>query len=133
AAGGGEDAAGASGGGGGAPRSPPGGGPASPPPRRPPRWHSRPPPPFRREPVWTFRARALLEFPPVIAYDRIYIVNNAGTVFALNQGTGKVLWKYRSHRCSAASPAVGNHLVFVSLLYKPPCNASHGGDGQAIA
>ena len=90
-------------------------------------------PPFRREPVWTFRARALLEFPPVIAYDRIYIVNNAGTVFALNQGTGKVLWKYRSHRCSAASPAVGNHLVFVSLLNKPPCNASHGVDGKVIA
>jgi outer membrane protein assembly factor BamB len=90
-------------------------------------------PPFRREPLWTFRAGALLEFPPVIAYDRIYIVNNAGTVFALNQGTGKVLWKYRSRRCSAASPAVDNHLVFVSLLNKPPCNASHGVDGKVIA
>jgi outer membrane protein assembly factor BamB len=90
-------------------------------------------PPFRREPLWTFRARALLEFPPVIAYDRIYIVNNAGTVFALSQGTGKVLWKYRSRRCSAASPAVDNHLVFVSLLNKPPCNASHGVDGKVIA
>jgi len=90
-------------------------------------------PPFRREPLWTFRAQALLEFPPVIAYDRIYIVNNAGTVFALSQGTGKVLWKYRSRRCSAASPAVDNHLVFVSLLNKPPCNASHGVDGKVIA
>jgi len=90
-------------------------------------------PPFRLAPVWTFRARALLEFPPVIAYGRIYIVNNSGTVFGLNQATGKVVWKYRSHRCSAASPAVGNHLVFVSLLNKPPCNASHGVDGKVIA
>ena len=90
-------------------------------------------PPFRRAPVWTFRARALLEFPPVIAYSRIYIVNNSGTVFALHQQSGKVLWKYRTHRCSAASPAVGNHLVFVSLLNKPPCNASHGVDGKVIA
>ena len=90
-------------------------------------------PPFRREPVWTFRAHALLEFPPVIAYSRIYIVNNSGTVFALHQQSGKVLWKYRTHRCSAASPAVGNHLVFVSLLNKPPCNASHGVDGKVIA
>jgi outer membrane protein assembly factor BamB len=90
-------------------------------------------PPFRRAPLWTFRAQALLEFPPVIAYSRIYIVNNAGTVFALNQGRGKVLWKYRTHRCSAASPAVGDHLVFVSLLNKPPCNASHGVDGKVIA
>src|SRR6478672_1002599 len=90
-------------------------------------------PPFRRAPVWTFRAHALLEFPPVIAYSRIYIVNNSGTVFALHQQSGKVLWKYRTHRCSAASPAVGKHLVFVSLLNKPPCNASHGVDGKVIA
>ena len=90
-------------------------------------------PPFRQAPVWTFRAHALLEFPPVIAYSRIYIVNNSGTVFALHQQSGKVLWKYRTHRCSAASPAVGNHLVFVSLLNKPPCNASHGVDGKVIA
>ena len=90
-------------------------------------------PPFRREPVWTFRAGALLEFPPVIAYGRIYIVNNVGTVFALDERRGKPVWKYRSHRCSAASPAVGNHLVFVSLLNKPPCNASHGVDGKVIA
>jgi outer membrane protein assembly factor BamB len=90
-------------------------------------------PPYRRAPVWTFRAGALLEFPPVIAYGRIYIVNNAGTVFALDERRGKPVWKYRSHRCSAASPAVGNHLVFVALLNKPPCNASHGVDGKVIA
>jgi outer membrane protein assembly factor BamB len=90
-------------------------------------------PPFRRAPVWTFRAHALLEFPPAVAYSRIYIVNNAGTVFALHQQSGKLLWKYHTHRCSAASPAVGNHLVFVSLLNKPPCNASHGVDGKVIA
>jgi outer membrane protein assembly factor BamB len=90
-------------------------------------------PPYRRAPVWTFRAGALLEFPPVIAYGRIYIVNNAGTVFALNESRGKAVWKYRTHRCSAASPAVGDHLVFVSLLNKPPCNASHGVDGKVIA
>jgi outer membrane protein assembly factor BamB len=90
-------------------------------------------PPFRKHPVWTFRGGALLEFPPVIAYGRIYIVNNAGTVFALDESRGKVRWKYRSHRCSAASPAVGNHLVFVALLNRPPCNASHGVDGKVIA
>jgi outer membrane protein assembly factor BamB len=90
-------------------------------------------PPFRKHPVWTFRAGALLEFPPVIAYGRLYIANNAGTVFSLDESRGKVRWKYRSHRCSAASPAVGNHLVFVALLNRPPCNASHGVDGKVIA
>jgi len=90
-------------------------------------------PPFRRVPVWTFYGHALLEFPPVIAYGRIYIVNNDGKVFALDEASGEVKWSYRSRRCSAASPAAGNHLVFVSLLNKPPCNASHGQDGKVIA
>jgi outer membrane protein assembly factor BamB len=90
-------------------------------------------PPFRRHPVWTFRGHALLEFPPVIGYGRLYIVNNRGEVFAVDERRGKVRWTYRSGRCSAASPAVGNHLVFVALLNKPPCNAAHGKDGQVIA
>ena len=33
-------------------------------------------PPFRR--VWTFHGRALLEFPPVVGYGRVYITNFAG-------------------------------------------------------
>ncbi len=90
-------------------------------------------PPFRRHPVWTFRGRALLEFPPVIAYGRIYIVNNRGEVFALDERRGKIRWRYHSRRCSAASPAVGRHLVFVALLNRPPCNASRGEDGRVIA
>jgi outer membrane protein assembly factor BamB len=90
-------------------------------------------PPFRAHPVWTFRGHALLEFPPVLGYGRIYIVNNKGEVFALDERRGKPVWTYRSGRCSAASPAVGNHLVFVALLNKPPCNASHGADGKVIA
>src|SRR4029453_4889704 len=67
-------------------------------------------PPFRRAPVWTFRAHALLEFPPAVAYSRIYIVNNAGTVFALHQQSGKALWKYHTHRCS---PALAEGIVIV--------------------
>jgi outer membrane protein assembly factor BamB len=90
-------------------------------------------PPFRARPVWTFRGHALLEFPPVIAYGRLYLVNNKGEVFAISERRGKPVWQYRSRRCSAASPAVDNHLVFVSLLNKPPCNASHGKDGKVIA
>ena len=37
---------------------------------------SRSRPPFRR--VWTFRARSLVEFPPAIAYGRLFFANNAG-------------------------------------------------------
>src|SRR5579872_25286 len=36
-------------------------------------------PPFRR--VWTFHARSLVEFPPAVAYGRLFFANNNGVLF----------------------------------------------------
>jgi outer membrane protein assembly factor BamB len=77
--------------------------------------------PFRR--VWTFRARQLLEFPPAVAYGRLYFTNNSGVMFAVNAKTGKRAWKRPVGRCVAASPAVANHTVFQVFLNRPPCNS----------
>ena len=39
-----------------------------------------------------------------------------------------------AHRCTAASPAVDDHTVYMTFLNKPPCNASRSGlDGQVVA
>ena len=78
-------------------------------------------PPFRR--VWTFRARQLLEFPPAIAYGRLYFTNNSGMMFAVNAKTGKRAWKLPVGRCVAASPAVANGTVYQAFLNRPPCNS----------
>ena len=90
-------------------------------------------PPYRR--IWTFRAQALVEFPPAIAYGRLYFANNSGVFFAVNTRTGKRAWKYRSGRCAAASPAVSNHVVFQTFLNALPCNRGRtkGLSGQVIA
>jgi outer membrane protein assembly factor BamB len=77
-------------------------------------------PPFRR--IWTFKARQLLEFPPVIGYGRLYFTNNSGVMFAVNAKTGKRAWKKPIGRCVAATPAVGEHTVFQSFMNRPPCN-----------
>jgi outer membrane protein assembly factor BamB len=77
-------------------------------------------PPFRTR--WVFRARDLLEFPPAIAYGRLYFTNNSGVMFAVNARTGKRAWKKRIGRCVASSPAVARHRVFQSFLNAPPCN-----------
>ena len=77
-------------------------------------------PPYRL--LWTFRAQQLLEFPPVIAYNRLYFANNSGVVFAVNAETGKRAWRFASGRCAAAAPAVSNGVVFQPLLNAPPCN-----------
>jgi outer membrane protein assembly factor BamB len=77
-------------------------------------------PPFRR--VWTFHAQSLVEFPPAVAYGRLFFANNAGSVFAVGAKNGKRAWKYVSRRCVAASPAVDRHVVFETFLNAPPCN-----------
>ena len=77
-------------------------------------------PPFRR--VWTFHAQSLVEFPPVVGYGRLFFANNAGVLFAVGAKNGKRAWKYVSHRCVAASPALDRHVVFETFLNGPPCN-----------
>ena len=94
-------------------------------------------PPFRT--VWKYQAGSLVEFPPAIGYGRLFFSTNAGTFTAISEKTGKYAWKYRSHRCVAASPAIGPHAhgtVYETFLNRPPCNAQnggHGADGEVIA
>jgi outer membrane protein assembly factor BamB len=94
-------------------------------------------PPFRT--IWRYQAASLVEFPPSIGYDRLFFSTNAGTFAAISEKTGKYAWKYRAHRCVAASPAIGPHAhgtVYETFLNRPPCNAQNGGhgvDGEVIA
>jgi outer membrane protein assembly factor BamB len=91
-------------------------------------------PPFRRE--WTYHAGSLVEFPPVIAYGRLYFSTNSGKFVAVNAKTGKRAWKYISHRCVAASPAVGTQqhgTIYAVFLNRPPCNRKKAKDGEVIA
>lgn len=71
---------------------------------------------------WFFRARTLVEFPPVIGYGRLYFTNNYGRLYAVNAKTGKRAWKKDSGRCVASSPAVWEHLVIQTYLASHPCN-----------
>src|SRR5690348_8731937 len=90
-------------------------------------------PPFRR--VWWYGAGSLVEFPPVLGFGRLYFSTNSGKFVAISQKTGKRAWKYLSHRCVAASPALGPYkhgTVYAVFLNRPPCNAKHG-DGRVIA
>lgn len=91
-------------------------------------------PPFRVE--WTFRARHLIEFPPAVAYGRVFVANNPGTLFALDAATGRAKWHFASGRCTAASPAVAGGVVYMAFMNKPPCNRPSGTpgiDGELVA
>jgi outer membrane protein assembly factor BamB len=87
-------------------------------------------PPFHK--LWTFHGHALLEFPPVAGYGKVYITNFDGRLFALDAATGKTLWTYPSHRCGWASPALSNHLVYETFIGNGECH-SEKRDGQIAA
>jgi outer membrane protein assembly factor BamB len=74
-------------------------------------------PPFRE--VWAARGRALVEFPPVVADGRLYVANSAGRFFVLDAETGDVVWEKNFGRFTAASPVVGEGIVYQPLMNKP--------------
>ena len=91
------------------------------------RTHAAPPlrlrPPFRK--VWTAIGDwSLMEFPPVLERGRLFLGTNHGLVLAIQASTGRVLWERRFAGCVAASPAVGNGIVYVGFMDPPPCRGS---------
>ena len=89
-------------------------------------------PPFHT--LWYVRAHELVEFPPAIAYGHLYFVNRRGVVYAVSTSRPQVVWRFKTHRCAAASPSVAKHVVYIALLNRPPCNKPRAGlDGELVA
>ncbi len=91
-------------------------------------------PPFRR--LWSSGGSTLLEFPPTIAYGRLYLVNAYGDVMALNTRTGKRAWRFQTHRCAASSPAISkirHGTVYATLLNRGACAKGKVTTGEVVA
>jgi outer membrane protein assembly factor BamB len=84
--------------------------------------------------LWTKRAHYYIEFPPAVAYGRVFLQQLHGRFFALDARTGKVLWRRRwKNVCSAASPTVSRGIVYEVYL-PPPCNyGDRNGAGFVVA
>jgi outer membrane protein assembly factor BamB len=91
-------------------------------------------PPFRR--VWTAGGRSLIEFPPALAYGRLYYGDGGGRVYAVSARTGRRAWRYDAHRGLAATPAVGTYAhgtVYEAFLNRLPSHGKTAGDGAVVA
>jgi outer membrane protein assembly factor BamB len=91
-------------------------------------------PPYRV--AWAAGIGSLLEFPPAIAFGRLFVANGDGVVLAISTRTGRRAWTYRTGRCVAASPAVGRFgggTVYETFLNRRPCNAAQTTDGEVVA
>ena len=62
-------------------------------------------PPYR--PLWFFRARSLVEFPPAVAYGRLYFANADGTLFAVDTSKVKARWTFRAAPLHRGHPGSG--------------------------
>jgi outer membrane protein assembly factor BamB len=73
-------------------------------------------PPFRER--WQYQGNVLLEFPPVIGGKRLFLLNDSGTLLAINKHDGNVLWRHKLGALAAASPAYSDGRVYVVLLQR---------------
>jgi len=92
-------------------------------------------PPFRVG--WRFEDFALLEFPPVIYGNTLYIMDDDGSAKAIDKRTGRKLWETKVGTLAAASPALGikQGLLYLALLSRNP-NATQTqvpGNGRFVA
>ena len=102
------------------------------------RLHAAPPsrvrPPFRT--LWVAGGRSMLEFPPSIAWNRLYVGTSSGNVIAVGAGNGGRAWDFASHRCLAATPAAGPYkhgTVYEAFLNRQPCKKKDPADGEVVA
>jgi outer membrane protein assembly factor BamB len=91
------------------------------------RRHAAPPlalrPPFRK--LWTVHGDwSLMEFPPVLESGRLFLGTNHGLVLSVDAASGRVLWRRQFAGCVAASPAVGNGIVYLGFMDPPPCRGT---------
>jgi len=66
--------------------------------------------------MWSYTGGTLLEFPPVMAEGKLFVLKNNGALHAINKRTGKRVWAKKLGRLAASSPAYGNGRLFVTLL-----------------
>ena len=83
-------------------------------------------PPFKQ--LWVRNGTALLEFPPVIAGDRIFQLGDDGVLNAIDKHTGHTLWSRRLGVLSASTPAVVGDTVYATVLSR-----AHGVEAGQVA
>lgn len=71
-------------------------------------------PPYRK--LWKYDQDQLIEFAPIVVGERMYMIDNDGVFIALNNDTGKVIWKKQIGKLNASSPVFWRGtLIAVSL------------------
>jgi outer membrane protein assembly factor BamB len=71
-------------------------------------------PPFAER--WKLGGSILLEFPPAMGGQSLYLLKNNGALYGISRKTGRVRWKRKLGALAASQPAYGDGVVYVVLL-----------------
>jgi outer membrane protein assembly factor BamB len=82
---------------------------------------------------WVYHGGSLLEFPPVIYGNTLFMLNDDGVAVAVDKRSGRVIWQNKVGTLAAASPTIGNGLMFASLLSTRPNTGQNPGAGRFVA
>jgi len=87
-------------------------------------------PPYRK--LWKYDQDQLIEFAPIVVGERMYMIDNDGVFIALNNDTGKVLWKKDLGTLNASSPAFWKGRLLAVNLQPSQALAVRAKDGKVI-
>jgi outer membrane protein assembly factor BamB len=66
--------------------------------------------------AWTYDARHLMEYSPIVVEGTVYGIDNNGEAFAVNAASGKQLWRRDVATLNASAPAFSDGLLYISNL-----------------
>jgi outer membrane protein assembly factor BamB len=87
-------------------------------------------PPFTK--VWKYDQDELIEFPPIVVDNRLYMIDNDGIFITLDKGTGKVVWKKQLASLNASSPAYWHGMLLAVTLDPAQALGVRASDGKVM-
>ena len=81
---------------------------------------------------WHYNDGALLEFPPVIYHETLFLLDDGGVAKAVNALNGHMIWQHKVGTLAAASPAIApkDGVIVVPVL---SVHGRHPGGGAVVA
>jgi outer membrane protein assembly factor BamB len=80
--------------------------------------------------AWTYDARHLMEYSPIIVDGTVYGIDNNGEAFALRAASGKQLWRRDVATLNASSPTYSDGKLFLSNLEPGQVQALDASNGK---
>ncbi len=87
-------------------------------------------PPYKL--AWSYDARHLMEYSPIVVGDTLYGIDNNGEAFALNTRNGKPRWRRDVATLNASAPTYGGGRLYISNLEPGQVQALNARNGKVV-